>query len=116
MSQSPANQPVNIKADREAGRLTIEWADGHGSTFGAEELRRLCPCAFCKGEAGRPGWLDTDPELTPIQVRLADMRLVGQYALGPVWADGHDTGFYTFESLRAACPCPICMAGRAESS
>jgi len=25
------------------------------------------------------------------------MRLVGAYALAPAWADGHDTGYYTFE-------------------
>ena len=27
-------------------------------------LRWLCPCAFCRGEAGLPGWLDSAPTLT----------------------------------------------------
>jgi len=110
MSQSPANKPLNIKADRQAGLLTIEWADGHGSEFDAVTLRLLCPCAFCQGEAGRPGWLETSPTLTSIQTQLVDMRLVGAYALAPAWADGHDTGYYTFESLRDNCPCSECAA------
>lgn len=113
MSQNPANTPVNINADRGAGLLTIDWADGHRSTFGAVALRRLCPCAFCRGEAGRPGWLDTKPILTDEQTQIVGARLVGQYAIAVTWADGHDTGYYTYESLREACSCPICSAARA---
>jgi len=109
---SQSIQPTNIKADREKGRLTIEWADGHVSQFEAEALRLSCPCAYCSGEAGRPGWLDTNPELTEPQRRLVDLRLVGAYAIAPTWADGHDSGYYTFQSLRETCPCPECAARR----
>jgi DUF971 family protein len=110
MSQSPANTPTNIKAQREAGLVTIDWADSHRTEYDARTLRLLCPCAFCQGEAGRPGWLDTNPTLTSVQTQLVDMRLVGAYAIAPTWADGHDTGYYTFEALRASCPCPTCSA------
>lgn len=113
MSQNPANTPVNINADRGAGLLTIDWGDGHRSAFGAVALRRLCPCAFCRGEAGRPGWLDTNPILTDEQTQIVGARLVGQYAIAVTWADGHDTGYYTYESLREECPCAICSAARA---
>jgi DUF971 family protein len=116
MSQSPANQPINIKADRAAGSVTVEWADGHRSEFEATELRLACPCAFCQGEAGRPGWLDTNPELTAAQTQLVDMRMVGAYAIAPTWGDGHDTGYYAFESLRAMCPCQECTALRRRPS
>jgi DUF971 family protein len=112
MTQSPANTPVNINADRGAGLLTIDWADGHRSEYGAAPLRLLCPCAFCQGEAGRPGWLDTNPTLTDEQTRIVGARLVGQYAIAVTWADGHDTGYYTYVSLRASCPCPACTAAR----
>jgi DUF971 family protein len=113
MSQSPANKPTSIKADREAGLVTIDWSDGHRTEFDVVTLRLLCPCAFCQGEGGRPGWLDTNPTLTPVQTQLVDMRLIGAYALAPTWADGHDTGYYTYEALRANCPCPTCSATRA---
>ena len=113
MATNPAIVPSSINAQREAGRVTIVWADGHRSEFEAESLRLMCPCAYCQGEAGRPGWLDTNPTLTPEQTQLVDMRLVGAYAIAPTWADGHDTGYYTFDALRAACPCSICAAKRA---
>ena len=113
MSQSPANQPVKIKAERDRGLVAIEWADGHRSRFDSQTLRLLCPCAFCKGEAGRPGWLDTHPTLTSLQTQLVTVRLVGQYAIAPTWADGHDTGYYTFDALRASCPCAECTERRA---
>ena len=113
MTTSPANQPTAIKADRQAGLVSVDWADGHHSEFDATTLRLLCPCAYCQGEAGRPGWLDTNPALTSIQTQIVDMRLVGQYALAPTWADGHDTGYYTFDALRASCPCAECAERRA---
>jgi DUF971 family protein len=116
MPESPANKPTSIKASREEGRLTIDWADGHVSHFEAARLRLACPCAFCAGEAGRPGWLATQPELTEPQRRLVDVRLVGAYAIAPSWADGHDTGYYTFDSLREMCPCPECTAGRSSTT
>lgn len=104
--------PTKIDADRAAGRLTIDWADGHVSTFDTVTLRWLCPCAFCRGEAGLPGWLDSRPTLTPDQTRLVDVRLVGQYAVQPIWGDGHATGYYAFRLLRDRCPCPDDVAAR----
>jgi DUF971 family protein len=109
-------QPTSIHADRAAGRLEIDWADGHRTVYDAIALRWLCPCAYCRGEAGTPGWLDSSPTLTPDQVRLVDVQLVGNYAVAPTWGDGHHTGYYTFEQLREHCPCPEDAARRAASA
>lgn len=110
MTNLPASgahaKPQNIHADRLARELKIEWADGHVSVYDFVALRWLCPCAFCRGEAGHPGWLDSNPTLTAEQVELSDISLVGHYAIQPVWADGHSSGFYSFERLREECPCP----------
>jgi len=108
-----AIKPQNIHADRPNRALAIEWGDGHKSVFDFTALRWLCPCAFCRGEAGQPGWLDLKPTLTDEQVELSDISLVGHYAVQPAWADGHSTGFYTFEQLREECPCPQHQAARA---
>ena len=108
---SPTN-PLRIHADRTAGTLAIDWADGHSTVYGTTTLRYLCPCAYCRGEAGMPGWLDSAPTLTPEQTRLTDIHLVGNYAVSPHWADGHSTGFYTFALLRDRCPCDVCTERR----
>ena len=100
-----AIKPTNIHADRPARQLTIDWADGHASAYDLTAYRWLCPCAFCRGEAGKPGWLDTTPTLGGDQLELSDLTLVGQYALQPHWADGHNSGFYSFEHLRRNCTC-----------
>jgi DUF971 family protein len=39
--------------------------------------------------------------------RPRDIHLVGRYALGIDWTDGHGS-IYPFEHLRAACPCGAC--------
>lgn len=104
--------PTNIHADRPARRLEIDWADGHRTVYDFTALRWLCPCAFCRGEAGMPGWLDSAPTLTEAQTTMVDVHLVGNYAIAPEWGDGHHTGFYTFALLRERCPCPGCAARR----
>jgi DUF971 family protein len=105
--------PVRIHADRAAGTLEIGWEDGHQTTYDAVTLRWLCPCAYCRGEAGLPGWLDSKPQLSDQQTRLVDVQLVGSYAIAPSWGDGHHTGYYTFAVLRDRCPCEECQARRA---
>lgn len=105
-----ANVPRTIHADREARTLTLEWGDGHVTTYDLTALRWLCPCAYCRGEAGMPGWLDSGPTLTAEQTRLTDVHLVGNYAIAPGWGDGHHTGYYSFALLRARCPCATCAA------
>jgi len=64
------------------------------------ELRRACPCAGCRGEPGFAGRFAAQPELRPGEDELADISLVGAYGLNAVWADGHNTGIYTFTRLR----------------
>jgi DUF971 family protein len=112
LAASPTT-PIRIHADRTARTLAIDWQDGHATVYDFTELRWLCPCAYCRGEAGMPGWLDTGPTLTAEQTRMVDIAMVGNYAVAPSWGDGHHTGYYSFTMLRDRCPCPECTARRA---
>ncbi|HXU86575.1 MAG TPA: gamma-butyrobetaine hydroxylase-like domain-containing protein, partial [Verrucomicrobiae bacterium] len=72
-SSSPTGAPTvarKIHADRAAATLAIDWADGHATVYDFTALRWLCPCAYCRGEAGLPGWLDSAPTLTAEQTRM----------------------------------------------
>ncbi len=93
--------PTAFAYDEAELALVVTWADGEVHQIPFEELRRACPCAVCQGEMGRPGRFDREPELRPGEADLVTVELVGQYALGAAWRDGHRTGIYTFERLRA---------------
>ena len=112
MNEQIPTTPLRIDADRASGSLRLGWADGHATAFEAVPLRWLCPCAYCRGEAGMPGWLDTNPTLTPEQTRLVDVALVGAYAIQFTWGDGHATGYYSYQLLREQCPCAECAGNR----
>ena len=110
MIQEPgAIKPRNIAI---AGReLALAWGDGHESYFPFDDLRRGCPCSLCRGQREAP----PDPlriVKAPArgEVTISDLVPVGAYAVQIVWSDGHDTGIYSFESLRDSCPCPACRA------
>jgi DUF971 family protein len=82
--------------------LAVKWDDGAEDFIALEKLRRACPCAGCKGEVDILGNLYINPALplTAKSFEFVKMISVGGYAIQPVWADGHNTGIYSFEYLR----------------
>ena len=84
------------------GELAIVWEDGREDYIPLEKLRRACPCAMCKGERDILGNVHRGPErpLTPRSFQALAQRRVGGYALQIDWADGHNDGIYSWETLR----------------
>ena len=80
--------------------MEITWEDGTHSAYTGEQLRWACPCAECRGEGGSPGRLARVNTLSPDELRINDVTLVGQYALQIAFESGHATGLYTFSLLR----------------
>lgn len=101
--------PLEVRRveDRE---VHITWADGHKSVFQNTYLRENCACATCVNEF--TGQRMLNPRLVPSDIRALEISLVGRYAVQFRWSDGHSTGIYPFERLRALCPCEACQAGR----
>ena len=81
--------------------LGIKWDDGRENYISMENLRRACPCAGCKGEVDILGNLYKNPEkpYAANAFELVKFVNVGGYAVQPVWADGHNTGIYSFDYL-----------------
>jgi DUF971 family protein len=81
--------------------LALSWNDGAESYLPLERLRRACPCASCGGEPDVLGNISRpDVSYTTLSFELAGWQFVGGYALQPRWADGHNTGLYSFQYLR----------------
>lgn len=87
-------QPVEVRHDRDNGRVLIKYDDGTRLQYPLDDLRNQCPCAGCRGHS--PGEVEP-PNVTGAQ--LVEISEVGSYALKFAWADGHDTGIYTWDYL-----------------
>lgn len=99
-------RPDHIGPTEDGGALEIRWKDGHRSVYAPRHLRLNCPCAGCVDEM--TGIRTLRPDLVPETIYPTAINYVGRYALQFVWSDGHDTGFYSFETLRDLCRCPEC--------
>jgi len=95
--RGPAIEPREIKQEGDAG-LRITWADDTVCAYTAAELRRHCPCAQCVNEW--TGERVLKAESISDELTIADLNLVGRYAINFRWSDGHETGIYSFRYLR----------------
>lgn len=94
--------PVEVRAPQGARLLEIVWDDDSTSFHRHEVLRGFCPCAVCQGHEGAIEWVDG--EWSGDAVELTDLVETGQYGLRLVWADGHQTGIYSFRFLNDLAP------------
>jgi DUF971 family protein len=87
-------RPVEIRNDRENGRVVIVWDDGTKLQYPLDDLRNACPCAGCRGHS--PGEVEP-PKVSG--VAILNISEVGSYAVRFDWSDGHSTGIYTWNQL-----------------
>jgi DUF971 family protein len=91
--------------------LAVVWNDGRESYLKLETLRLHCPCAGCGGEPDLMGHV-VRPQVTHTEAsfRLRSHQMVGGYAWQPLWQDGHGTGIFSFDYLRALANAPAIQA------
>ena len=88
--------PTELRLDRGAGVLEIDYDDGRGFSLPAELLRVESPSAEVKGHG--TGQKVTVPGKR--NVGLVAAEPVGRYAVRIVFDDGHDTGIFSWAYLR----------------
>ena len=86
--------------------VKILWENGHESIYAFRLLRQNCQCAMCVDE--RSGKLILDRGSVAEDMEGLKVDLVGNYALGITFGDGHSTGIFTFDHLRKLCSCGEC--------
>ncbi len=91
--------PTRIALDDDGARIVLTWEDGTVSEFRAFDLRAGCPCAGCVDEL--TGIRTLRVESVDPTVKAVTSGRVGRYAVAFRWSDGHSSGIYTYESLRA---------------
>jgi len=111
---STARPPAAPTTVKRIGQEAVEivWSDGHRGVYGNRYLRDNCPCASCR--EGKPRFklpIAGGNDLYAVQIGV-----VGRYALSIQWSDGHDTGIYSYETLRQLCPCESCLPSAPKES
>lgn len=94
--------PTKIKLNKELESLVITWDDGNEYNYPLTFLRDESPDAENKGEtilwkhyeAPKKG-----PD-KPGKYEVANIEMVGNYAINIKWKDGYDYGIYSFDLLR----------------
>jgi DUF971 family protein len=93
--------PKSIKV-KDKKTLKIVWEDDSKSLLSLKYMRDQCPCATCKGETVllktfRP---PAKTIITPEMYIIKNIETVGGYAIQITWADGHNTGIYSWDYLK----------------
>ena len=110
--------PAKVRVMKSEGTgVSIDWKDGHRSSWNFAWLRNACPCATCNEErekSGRkPGVGKPKPGgllvMYEAPARPLEVTPVGKYALRFKWNDGHESGIYSWEYLRRMCQCSLCV-------
>ncbi len=84
---------------RDPRTLSILWEDSHRDDLDVRDLRLACRCAVCIEEMTGEKLLD--PRTIGSDVSPRKIVSIGNYAIQFDWSDGHNSGIYSFNDLRA---------------
>lgn len=87
--------PTEIKLNRNTRTLTVAFADGKQFVMSCEYLRVNSPSAEVQGHSPAQQVLQLDKQ----SVNIDSIEAVGNYAIKPVFDDGHDTGIFSWDTL-----------------
>lgn len=91
-----------LAVEKIGAELALAWSDGSESFIPLDLLRRRCPCASCAGEPDVTGHVIRPNAFHgPGSFDLLSWQTVGGYAVQPRWGDGHASGIYSYQLLRA---------------
>ncbi|GAB4317708.1 MAG: DUF971 domain-containing protein [Phototrophicales bacterium] len=104
MTEKP--RPTGITLNKNEGYMEINWNIDHVTArYSLPHLREACPCAECRGGHEFMGAAYDPDDLMSLQLlpardyTIKDLQLIGNYAIQPVWGDGHSSGIFTWEYL-----------------
>lgn len=90
--------PVRLTFRAGAGELLAEFDDGTSGRVDYRTLRFESPSAEVQGHGQGP---KPPPPAVPEDIRVLKAEPVGRYALRLYFSDGHSSGLYTWNILRA---------------
>lgn len=93
--QETDTKPTEIKLHQQSRVLEISFDDGRTFSLPYEYLRVYTPSAEAIGHGPGQEVLQIGKE----NVTINEVKPVGNYAIAPIFSDGHSTGIYTWPLL-----------------
>ena len=87
--------PTEINLNQKTRTLTVSFDNGESFEMSCEYLRVHSPSAEVQGHGPGQGVLQVGKE----RVNIDRIEPIGNYAVKPVFDDGHDTGIYSWDTL-----------------
>ena len=95
-----SDPPTNVRALQAEQVLEVTWPDARVDPLSYFlPARRMSVRAACRNEW--TGERILDPKSIRPDLKLVGMENIGTYALQLSWNDGHSSGLFSWESLRA---------------
>ncbi len=88
-------QPTAITVHQQSRLLEVAFSDGREFRIPFELMRVYSPSAEVKGHGPGQEVLQTGKR----EVKVMSLEPVGNYAVQPVFSDGHSTGIYSWDYL-----------------
>ena len=96
LTVEPCNtHPTEIKLHQVSNILEISFDNGSVFKLPAEYLRIYTPSAEAVGHAPGQEVLQVGKE----DVTIKEIKPIGNYAIAPVFSDGHNSGIFTWDLL-----------------
>ncbi len=93
--QAGAPTPTAFTVHNQSRSLEISFSDGAEFMLPFELMRVYSPSAEVMGHGAGQEILQVGKR----EVNLVDLEAVGNYAVKPVFSDGHDTGIFSWDIL-----------------
>ena len=87
--------PTELRVSKDRQRLVVTFNDGASFDLSAEMLRVLSPSAEVQGHGPGQEILQTGKR----EVGVVALEPIGNYAVKPVFSDGHESGLFTWDYL-----------------
>lgn len=91
--------PTEIKLHQKSRILELAFENGERYELSYEFLRVFTPSAEARGHAPGQETLQVDKR----DVEILGIEPVGNYAIKPVFSDGHDSGLFSWDMLHTLC-------------
>lgn len=98
LDKKNGNLTAEPEVSFDARAITLSGPGGETVSVPNATLRKACACALCVDEMTNEPILD--PKSVPEDIHALKVSVIGNYAISVEWSDGHNTGFFPYNTIK----------------